>query len=113
MQYIREDDLIRQLCELVDRLSIDELGVRGQMEMEVDRVFRFHRDVIGNPTSYDIAKQREIDVRKYVKYLLAEGTLEEKRHVLLNLRSRLILKDKHIYFDTIPEDDAAEAESDS
>lgn len=103
MKYIREDDLIKQLCELIDQLSIDELGVRGQMEMEVDRLYRFHRDVMGNPGGYDSAIQRDIDIKKYVKYLLAEGTIEEKRHVLTNLQSRLIVKDKHVYLDLVPQ----------
>lgn len=105
LKYLREDDLIEQLRNLVDKLTIDDLGVRGQMDLEVDRFFRFHRDVIGDPGGYDSLEQRDLDTKKYLKYLLAEGTIEEKRHVLLNLKSRLIVKDKRVYLDTVPEDD--------
>ncbi|MDP2593289.1 MAG: hypothetical protein Q8P52_01410 [bacterium] len=99
LPYMREENLITQLRDLIDHLTIDELGVRGQMDLEVDRLYRFHRDVMENPGGYDSSEQRDIDTKKYVKYLLANGTIEEKRHALLNLRSRLIVKDKRIYLD--------------
>ena len=106
LRYIREDDLIHQLRDLIERLTVDELGVRDQMELEVDRFYRFHRDVMGNPGGYESTGQRDLDIKAYVKYLLAEGTIEEKRHVLLSLRSRIILKDKQIYLDAVPEADS-------
>lgn len=38
----------------------------------------------------------EMDVRAYMKYLLREGSVSEKRELLGNLRSRLIYKEKAI-----------------
>jgi hypothetical protein len=38
----------------------------------------------------------DADLRTYVKYLLAEGTILEKRDVLANLKSRLMFKDGKI-----------------
>lgn len=99
LPYIREEDLINKLSCLIDKLTIDELGVRGQIDLEVDRLYRFHRDVIGNPGGYENNEQRDIDTKTYMKYLLKEGTIEEKRHVLLNLKSRIIVKDKELYLD--------------
>ncbi len=110
LRYTRENDLIEQLRNLVDKLSIDDLGVRGQMDLEVDRFFKFHRDVVGDHGNYDNIEQRDLDTKKYLKYLLMEGTIEEKRHVLLNLKSRLIIKDKRVYLDTVPEDDEETAQ---
>jgi len=97
LPYIREDSLIEQLCNIIDSLTVDELGVRGQIDMEVDRLYRFHRDVLGDPGGYKTQEERDIDTKKYMKYLLSEGTIEEKRHLLLNLKTRLILKDGQIY----------------
>ncbi len=99
LPYMREEDIINKLCLLVDKLTINTLGVRGQIDLEVDRLYRFHRDVIGNPGGYENNEQRDIDTKKYMKYLLREGTIEEKRHVLLNLKSRIIVKDKKLYLD--------------
>lgn len=97
--YIREEELIRQLCEIVDQLSIDELGVRGQMDLDVDRMYRFHRDVIGDPGGYSNKELGDIDTKKYMKFLLKDGNIYEQRHVLLNLKSRLILIDGKILID--------------
>ena len=103
LPYMREEDIINKLCLLVDKLTIDKLGVRGQIDLEVDRLYRFHRDVMGDPGGYESNEQRDIDTKKYVKYLLREGTIEEKRHVLLNLKSRIIVKDKKLYLDETKE----------
>jgi hypothetical protein len=37
-----------------------------------------------------------VDVKTYAKYILTEGTLNEKRELLANLRSRLVFKDKKV-----------------
>jgi len=38
----------------------------------------------------------DVDIRNYVKYLLREKMLVEKRELLLFLKSKLILKNKKI-----------------
>lgn len=101
MLYIREDDLIDQLQNLVDILTTDDLGMRGRFDLEVERIHKFNRDVFGNPGGYENPEQKDVDIKKYIKYLLANGTLEEKRYVLSNLKSKLLLKDKTVYLDTI------------
>ena len=112
LTYIREDILVDQLRDLVDSLSIDELGVRGQLDVEVDRMYRFHRDVMGQAEGYENGEQRDIDVKAYVKYLLREGTIEEKRHVLLNLKSKLVVKDGKVYMaETVPQEETPEPAS--
>ena len=104
MLYIREDSLIQQLRDLVDKLSIDDLGVRGQFDAEVERIHRFNLDVMGSQDNY-ASEQRDIDVKKYVKYLLSDGTIDEKRHVLLSLKSKILIKDKQVFLDVIKEEE--------
>jgi len=96
--YLREDLLIRQLANLLDHLSLDELGIREQFGRETERLFRFHNDVMGlpNPESQD---KKDINIRTYAKYLLNTGTIEEKRTLLCNLQSKLLMKDRAIYID--------------
>lgn len=111
MLYIREESLIEQLRNIVEKLSIDDLGVRGQFEAEVERIHRFNSDVMGTQDNYEDA-QRDMDVKKYVKYLLSDGTIDEKRHVLLSLKSRIILKDKRVYLDVVKdEEESLESEN--
>jgi len=99
LHYIREEELIKQLCEIIDELSIDELGVRGQMDLDVDRMYRFHRDVLGNSGGYENKELGDIDTKKYMKFLLKEGNIYEQRHVMLNLKSKLILKEGNLSID--------------
>lgn len=105
MLYIREDSLIQQLRDLVDKLSIDDLGVRGQFEAEVDRIHRFNCDVMGRSMEYTDLEQKDLNVKKYIKYLLADGTIDEKRHVLLSLKSKILIKDKTIFLDVIKDEE--------
>ncbi|HEV7702317.1 MAG TPA: recombinase family protein [Candidatus Paceibacterota bacterium] len=105
MHYIREEDLIKSLCEIVDELSINELGVRGQMDLDVDRMYRFHRDVLGDPGGFESKELGDIDTKKYMKFLLKDGNIHEQRHVLSNLKSKLILKDGKISVDKTESDE--------
>ena len=41
-------------------------------------------------------KALEMDVKRYAKYLLEEGSIDEKRELLEQLRGKLVLKDKAI-----------------
>ena len=41
-------------------------------------------------------KSKNIDIRHYAKYILEEGTTEEKRELLEHLRGKIILKNKKI-----------------
>ena len=90
--YIREDNLVTQLIELIDRISIDEIGARHLIEREVQRYNQL-RAAMGH-SEKDSAKR--MDIRKYVKYLLQNGTLSEKRELLEHLRNRIVMKDKKI-----------------
>jgi len=38
----------------------------------------------------------EINTKDFAKYLLREGTLLEKRELLINLKNRIVVRDKKI-----------------
>ncbi len=91
-KYIREEELITELLKILDKVNINELGMRQKLEDEIARFNIFQRSVLG---STDKVKQREdTDIRNYAKYILKEGSVSEKRELLGNLRSRIIYKDK-------------------
>ena len=91
---INEPSLINELTGLMDKINLDELGIKSKVEQEITRLKRF-KAMLGQ-------KERNIDIdvssRDYAKYLLREGTLVEKRELLYFLKSKLILKDKKILF---------------
>ena len=91
--YIREENLIEQLCGIVDQLDIDELGARHLIDKEIARYNKLPKTVLG---SKEKDKAAAMDVKKYAKYLLEEGSMEEKRELLSHLRGKLIVNDKKI-----------------
>ncbi len=90
---INEPSLIDELVELVDKLDLDELGVRNRIQEEITRFNKFRSGVLGHKQE---KVSLDIDVRNYAKYLLKEGTLVEKRELLSCMKSRLIMKDRKI-----------------
>lgn len=91
-KYIREEELITELLKILDKVNINELGMRQKLEDEIARFNIFQRSVLG---STDKIKNREdMDIRNYAKYILKEGSTSEKRELLGNLRSRIVYKDK-------------------
>jgi len=91
-KYIREEELIDELLKILDKVDINELGMRKRLEDEIARFNIFQRSVLG---STDKVKTREdMDIRNYAKYILKEGSVSEKRELLGNLKSRISYKDK-------------------
>lgn len=93
-KYIREEDLILELLKILDKVDINELGMRQKLEDEIARFNIFQRSVLGTTTKSNT--DHVTDIRNYAKYILKEGTLMEKRELLANLRSRIIYKDKEL-----------------
>lgn len=87
---IREEDLIDQLAEIIDTIDLDELGMRFKLEEEVARFKRFTSGVLGQDSAPAL---QGVDVRRYAKYILKEGTKDEKHELLGCLKSKMILKD--------------------
>ncbi|MDD4901725.1 MAG: recombinase family protein [Patescibacteria group bacterium] len=91
-KYIREEELIEELLKILDKVDINELGMRKRLEDEIARFNIFQRSVLG---STDKVKTRDdMDIRNYAKYILKEGSVSEKRELLGNLRSKIVYKDK-------------------
>ena len=91
--YIREENVIAQLCEIVDDLDIDELGARHIIDKEIARYNKLRRTVLG---SKEKDTGSAMDIKKYAKYLLEEGSVDEKRELLSHLRGKLTISDKKI-----------------
>lgn len=93
--YIREEELVQQLLELLNRISLDKIGAVEKLQQEFERVKKFTKEVLGQ----DVLSRLDLsqfDVRNYARYLLVEGTREEKRELLMCLKSELLLKDRKI-----------------
>jgi site-specific DNA recombinase len=93
--YLREEELVEQICEVIDKLEISKLGIQKKMKDEIERFGKFQE--ISNGDNKEI-KVKDIDVRNYLKYLLRNGSVLEKREVLGNIKSKINLVNKNISF---------------
>ena len=84
--------MITELLKILDKVNINELGMRQKLEDEIARFNIFQRSVLG--ATEKIKTNQETDIRNFAKYILKEGAVGEKRELLANLRSRIIYKDK-------------------
>lgn len=91
--YLREEELIRQLTGLIEKLTIDELGLRKSLKEEIERHERF-RTMLGVQNVK--IRLHDVDLKTYAKHTLESGTLEEKRGVLAHLKDRLVLTEKTV-----------------
>ncbi|MFH0770887.1 MAG: recombinase family protein [Candidatus Peregrinibacteria bacterium] len=90
---IREEDLIEQIIDILDGLSLNKSAVKRKIDDEFERFSRFASDVLGVT---DKQKAQKINQRKYVEYLLTSGTMTEKRELIGCLKNRLMLKEQRI-----------------
>lgn len=93
--YIREEELTEQLAEILDAVSLDEIGMKDRIKVEILAHNEFQESVLGREVKEKI-KIKEIDIRNYAKHILRKRPVYEKREVLSHLRSRMILKEKKL-----------------
>jgi DNA invertase Pin-like site-specific DNA recombinase len=92
--YMREEDLIEQLAGLMDQIDLDEIGLKEKIKAEIERHKKFQSGLLG--IKGNVVKVAEIDIRNYAKYILRDGTLEEKRELLKCLKSKILMNNKKI-----------------
>ncbi len=90
--YIREEELIDQLVKVMDKIDINEIGMRHKFEEEVSRLMKFQKSFFADAKK--LQPEKNIDLRSYAKYLLREGSVIEKRELLSCIKSKLILTQK-------------------
>jgi len=88
--YIREEELIKQLTEIIDELNLDETEIKKKFDYEIQKYNKFRYEIL------QIDEQREkpeekLDYKKYIKYILNTGSIYEKREILSCLKNKLTL----------------------
>ncbi len=96
--YVREEELIKDLMNQINNLEINDVAVMKKFQIEFDRATRFQRKFLGSEKQN--TKVSDVDIKSYVKHVLSEGTVDEKRELLSEIRNRLVLKNKKIILST-------------
>ena len=94
-KFIEESEVVKQIIGIVDQLDLDKVNLGYKVQQELERYSHFQSKVLGTSDA-ETKTRREVDIKNYAKYLLEEGTIVEKRDVLSNLKSKLVLQDKKI-----------------
>lgn len=88
---IREDRLIEQMLDIIEDVTLESKAINKKLDEELERYHKFTSGVLGQ--TGEEKKRPRVDKRKYARYLLTEGTTQEKRELLSCLKSKLMLKD--------------------
>lgn len=90
--YMREEELTHQFIKLMDRIDLNQTGIQAKFNEELKRYNKFNRGVLG--ISNSTSKHQEIDLKTYAKYILTDGSNEEKRELMGCFRSKIKLVEK-------------------
>lgn len=94
-KYLREEELVKQLLKIFNTINLKDIATKRRFQQELERFRKFARGVLGQVTDNNTSSQ-DIDIRMYAKYVLQEGTREEKQDILRCLNSKLTLKNKEL-----------------
>lgn len=93
--YIREEELIEQMAEILDTVSLDEIGMKDKIRAEIAAHREFQESVLGQMATEKV-KVSDVDVRNYAKHILRKRPIDEKRELLKHLRSKMVLREKQL-----------------
>ncbi len=74
---------------------MDEICIKEKVQQEINRFKKFSYTVFGQELGTEKSSPKA-DIKNYAKYVLTNGSKDEKREVLSCLKSRLEIKDKQI-----------------
>lgn len=89
--YLREEELIKQLVALIEKVEVEEKFIKQKFDQEQARMAVFQKQFYGTKM---VKSEIEYDPKKFTEHILTEGTVEEKREMLANLKGKLLLTNK-------------------
>jgi len=95
--YIKEEELLEQIISIVDKIEFKDKTVLDKIKQEVKKFNEMTMAISGGNDSGNMrVKEKSTDIKAYIKYVLRSEKIEEKREILSNLNSRLVLTGKTI-----------------
>jgi site-specific DNA recombinase len=91
--YINEKDLIKQFQDLIDKVDLNQIKIQTKIKKDILRFKKFQRSLLNQKT--DI-KLEDIDIKKYVKFVLKDGSTEDKRNILNSFKNKIIIENKKV-----------------
>lgn len=95
--YMREDDIIKQLVDLIGQLDVDDKFIKQKFKEEYERMRKFQKEFLGVEKITPI--NEEFNPRLYMNHILSKGSLTEKREFLGCIKSKIRMKEKKLYIE--------------
>jgi DNA invertase Pin-like site-specific DNA recombinase len=95
---INETDLIKEFQRLSGTLKINELKLTQKIDDEIKR-FKKMQSMFTNKE--DTPNIKSVDIRGYVKFVLKDGSIIEKRAILDCFKNEIFMKNKSIFIKDI------------
>ena len=67
------------------------MSVKKQIMVEVSRYKKFEASLLGQDLNFEVG---DIDIKRYIKFLLKGGSIEEKREIISCFNDKVLLKEK-------------------
>lgn len=81
---------------MIDQINLNEIGIKHKFNEELKRYNKFNLTVLR--TQSPSSKYKEIDLQTYAKYVLRNGTNEEKRELMGQFKSQVTVTEKKVSF---------------
>jgi hypothetical protein len=92
-RYIREENLIKELIIFINKLDVKHFKISEKLKGYIIEYQRINKIVLRQK---NMKLDENIDLKKYAKYVLEDGSNNEKRELLKCLKIKLYLKNKSI-----------------
>ena len=92
-RYTEEKDILKQFEELIEKIDINEIQIKEKIKADVEKFTNLQNFFLGTKEKVNIPS---VDIRGYARYVLREGSDNEKRELLGCLKSRIVLSNKVI-----------------
>ena len=90
-QAINEDDLLKEFQKMATTLELNEVQLSEKLNLEIKKFKKLQAMFLGKENTAEIQK---VDLRNYLKFVLKDGTILERRSVLDCIKSNLVLKNR-------------------
>lgn len=100
--YIREDDLIPQIVEIIDQVDIDRNQFNKVLMEEYTRFAKF-KAIINEDNSIqeEKSKLKDVDIKAFSIHILKFGSNQEKREIFSLIKQPLYIKNMKLYISKV------------
>lgn len=93
--YIRKEKVVEDLTSLLnDRLGVKQVEDRPMLKLELEKFQRLSNAVLGINDDQD--KKPKVNLPGFIRYIMQEGTREEKRELVSCLNTELYIQDRAV-----------------